>query len=71
MTTLPPVLQSSQPRQLTPKQAGLKFSPYMWSIAAIAIATLAAVWLKDFTPAQGLLSMVFLRQGKPRCVPRP
>jgi two-component system sensor histidine kinase KdpD len=32
----------------------------MWSIVAIAIATLAAVWLKDLTPAQGLLSMVYL-----------
>ncbi|GAB2177148.1 hypothetical protein DLREEDagr8_27060 [Dongia sp. agr-C8] len=32
----------------------------MWSIVAIALATLAAVWLKDFTPAQGLLSMVYL-----------
>ncbi|WP_395014791.1 DUF4118 domain-containing protein [Dongia sp.] len=60
MTTLPPALQNAHTRQLKPKQGTLKFSPYMWSIVAIAVATLAAVWLKDFTPAQGLLSMVYL-----------
>jgi len=34
--------------------------PYLGSTAAVATAILIAVWLKDFMPAESLLSMVFL-----------